>query len=172
MKIKNPILLLTFTTLLLILGSAFIFGMSQNNSPQIISSENAKAELVEGQNFDWGKIDYSGKKATKTFTIKNVGKDVLKLYNIRTSCMCTNVYLTIDGVNSPEFGMDMGSSISSYTGEIKPKDKAKLTVVFDPSYHGPQGIGPVTRYVEVDTNDKSNPKLTFTLTGVVVNDEN
>ena len=42
------------------------------------------------------------------------------------------------------------------------------SATFDPAFHGPQGIGPVNRFVSVDTNDKNNSQLTFTVLGTIV----
>ena len=102
---------------------------------------------------------------TKSFAIKNTGTGILKIFNIKTSCHCTRAYITIEGVDSPSFGM---SDLSSWVGEVVGGKEAKLTVVFDPAFHGPSGVGPINRFVSVETNDRANTKLTFTLTGVVI----
>lgn len=169
MNIKNPILLMIVAAFIIIFGGIFFVNASTQSTPQNNKSNLAKASVVGSANYSWGKIAYAGPKATKSFVIKNIGKDMLQLSNIRTSCHCTKAYLTIDKQVSPEFGMDMGSDgTSSYIGNVQPGKEAKLTVVFDQSFHGPEGVGPITRFVEVDTNDKSNPQLTFTLTGNVI----
>lgn len=166
---KSPIVLMLFATVVILAAGIFLITASAQNAPQIKQSQSAKAYVVDPTSYDWGTIRYAAPKATKSFSIKNTGTGVLELYNIRTSCHCTKAYFTIDGQDSPEFGMDMGGNTSSYVGKVQPGDKAKLTVVFDQAFHGPSGIGPINRFVEVDTNDAGTPKLTFTLTGVVVN---
>jgi len=149
----------------------FILGMSvflladDTKSSQNVVSENARAEIVEPTSFDWGTIPINGGNVTKSFALKNTGTESLRLFNVKTSCHCTVATLTIDNKTSEEFGM---SGFSDWVGEVKPNNEAKLTVIFDPAFHGPQGIGPVTRYVSVETNDKASPKITFTLTGTVV----
>lgn len=162
---KKVIIGLALFTLVIIFGGVFLFGSTSTSAPQVKASSDAIAYTIEPTSFDWGTIQYSGEKATKTFTIKNNGKDTLKLYNVKTSCHCTNAYVTINGKESPRFGM---SGVSSWVGEVAPKKEAKLTVIFDQSFHGPQGVGPVNRFVSVETNDKGTAKLTFTLTGTVV----
>jgi len=169
MNIKNPILWMIVVTISIILGSIFLISATTQISPQIKASNAAKVYTVDPTSFDWGNIAYSGAKATKSFRIKNTGTGVLELYNIRTSCHCTKAYLTIKGQDSPAFGMDMGDNTSSYIGKVNPGKEAQLTVVFDPAFHGLSGIGAINRFVEVDTNDSRTPKLTFTLTGIVVN---
>ena len=168
MRLTSPVILLIAVTFVVVSAGVYVFNATTKNDPQIKKSSLAKAYVQDPTSFDWGTIDYSGPKTTKSFTIKNTGKDSLQLYNIRTSCHCTKAYLTIDGDNSPEFGMDMGGATSSYVGNVRPGKAAKLTVVFDQAFHGPSGVGPITRYVNVDTNDTATPELTFTLTGTVV----
>ncbi|MEK7521904.1 MAG: DUF1573 domain-containing protein, partial [Patescibacteria group bacterium] len=119
----------------------------------------------ESKDFDWGRIDYSGGKVKANFSIKNQGGGTLKLRNVRTSCHCTQARVTIEGSASPYFGMN---SVSSWVGEVAPAGEANLEVVFDPAYHGPGGIGPINRFVEVETSDKNNKKLEFVTRGIVV----
>jgi len=60
------------------------------------------------------------------------------------------------------------SGVSNWTQEVKPGEKAIVTAIFDPAYHGPQGVGPITRFVSVETNARGTEKITYTLTGTVV----
>lgn len=160
---KFIILMLVSTMILLFAGIFFL--TKTTSTPQIIASQNAKAYVADPTSFDWGPVTMSKGNVTKVFTIKNTGTDTLKLYNVKTSCHCTKAYVSISGTDSPSFGMD---SLSSWIGEVPKGAEAKLTVIFDPAYHGPQGIGPINRFVSVETNDRANSKLTFTLTGIVV----
>src|SRR3989338_7453810 len=77
----------------------------------------------------------------------------------------TNAKAEVQDPTSFDFGM---SGVSDWVGELAPGKEAKLTAIFDPAFHGPQGTGPVTRFVSVETNDKGNAKITFTLTGTVI----
>lgn len=154
-----------FIVISLFLLGGGIYVLSATSSPTITASENAKAYIPDPTSFDWGSIPMNKGNVTKTFSIKNTGKETLKLYNIKTSCHCTKAYVTIDGKDSPSFGM---SSYSSWVGETIPGKTAILTVVFDPAFHGPTGVGPINRFVSVETNDRASSKLTFTVTGTVV----
>lgn len=164
MKGKNLVFIIAFFTLIILIGGVYLVSKT-TQSPQVVLSQNAKAYTQDPTSFDWGNIPINGGVVTKTFTIKNTGTDVLSLTNIKTSCHCTKAHITIEGRQSPDFGMD---GISSWVGEVAPAKEAKLTVIFDPAFHGPQGMGPLNRFVSVETNDRGNQKLTFTLTGTVV----
>lgn len=154
--------LIVFT--LLILGGG-IYVLSISSAPvKITSSQNAKVS-VDQKNFDWGNISYSGGNVTKTFAIKNTGSDILQLTGVKTSCTCTKAQIVIDGKSSPYFSMH---ATSSWVGEVAPGKEAELTVIFDPAFHGPTGVGPMERLISVETNDIQNPNLEFSLKGVVV----
>jgi hypothetical protein len=165
MNNKNIIILIAVVILIIIFGGITLVS-SSTSSPQAFISQNVRAETIEATSFDWGNISISGGDVTKSFTIKNTGTEVLKLFNIKTSCHCTEANITIDGKTSQNFGM---SGVSDWIGVVQPGKEARLTVIFDPAYHGPQGVGPVTRFVSVDTNDRGNDKITYTLTGTIVN---
>jgi len=57
---------------------------------------------------------------------------------------------------------------SSSVFEVKPGETAELLVEFDPAFHGPSGVGPITRTITMNTNDVKNPVLSFNLTANVV----
>ena len=164
MNERKFIIIIFVLTAIILFGGIYVLTIT-SNTPQISTSANAKAYVSDSTSFDWGIIPMNKGNVTKTFTIKNNGSDILKLYNVKTSCHCTKAYITINNADSPSFGMD---NLSSWTGEVAPNQEASLTAVFDPAFHGPQGVGPINRFVLVETNDKSNQKLTFTLTGTVV----
>ncbi len=148
---------------LLILGGG-IYMLSANTSSKITTSLSVKVS-VDQKTYDWGNIPYSGGNVTKTFTIKNTGSDILKLSGVKTSCTCTKAQLTIEGKTSPYFSMH---STSSWVGEVPVGKEAQLTVIFDPAFHGPSGVGPIERLISVQTNDVQSPGLEFSLKGVVV----
>lgn len=165
MNDKLALILMILATLIIIIGGIFIVSLTSPSAPSVSSSSNAIAYTMDPTSFDWGNIDYDADIATKEFKIKNKGSDVLKLYNIKTSCHCTKAQIVTGETESPYFGM---SGISSWVGEVKPGKEARLIVKFDQRYHGPQGVGPINRFVSIETNDKGNQKITFTLTGIVV----
>lgn len=163
MNDKKVIIAIVLLTIVILFGGVYFLGATTNTA-QVTASENAKAYVSDPTSFDWGTIPMNKGNVEKTFTIKNTGTDTLKLYNIKTSCHCTKAYVTINGVEGPRFGME---DLSSWVGEVQKGKEAKLTVIFDPAFHGPAGVGPINRFVSVETNDQANSKLTFTVTGTV-----
>lgn len=160
---KNRIIIIfiLLTVLIIVGGVALLSGSS--TSATITASQNAKAS-VDQTTYDWGTININSGNVSKTFIIKNTGTDVLKFAKVKTSCHCTKAQVTINGNTSPSFGMN---TVSPWIGEVPPGNEAQLNVVFDPAYHGPDAVGPITRYISVDTNDPNHSTLELTLTANV-----
>lgn len=163
MNEKKFIILFVLATIVIMVGGVF-WVSSATSTVSVNVSANAKATIIDPTSFDWGQIPMFNGTVSKVFRIKNTGTDTLKLFNIRTSCHCTTAQVTTPTDESPLFKMD---SLSSWVGTVAPGKVAKLTVVFDPAFHGSAAIGPITRYINVETNDKAEQKLTFTVTGTV-----
>lgn len=160
---KKVIIGVVLLTLLILTGGIIVLSGSSTVSTTVSTSQNAEVS-VDQKTYDWGTINMKDGNVSKTFVIKNTGTDVLKLTKVKTSCHCTKAQVTINGNTSPSFGMN---TVSSWVGEVAPGNEAQLNIVFDPAYHGPNGVGPITRYISVDTNDSNNSTLEFTLTANV-----
>lgn len=123
---------------------------------------------IDSTFFDFGTISMADGKVKHSFTIKNEGTGDLRLTNISTSCMCTTAILEGGGETSPIFGMHNNPTL--WSKKIKPGQSANLEVIFDPTAHGPNATGPVTRTVTMYSNDggKESVKTIFTITANVV----
>lgn len=165
MKLNKLIITISVLTLSIIgLGVWLLVKPAPGSQLGITDSSGGKAE-VPVASFDWGTIDYGGGDAVAELSINNPGSGTLSLSEVSTSCMCTTAQIIISGQKSPFFGMHQKSS---WIGQIPAGGQAKLKVVFDPAFHGPSGVGPVTRQIVMKTNDPDHPKLEFNLTGKVV----
>lgn len=160
----DPFLLWTGLITLIILVGVVIIGSRMGIAPQITISDQVALAANE-RSHDWGEIDYDSGIVSKTFTIKNEGDTPLQLYEVKTSCMCTTAQLITEGKKSVKFAMhDQSTAVF----EVGPSQEAELLVEFDPAFHGPSGVGPVTRTVTVLTNSGENEQLVFQLAGNVV----
>jgi len=149
---------------ILILVIAVFLGTRMGATPQVTADSQVSVS-VDSSKYDWGTIDYDKGIVSKNFEIKNTSNAALKLYNVKTSCMCTTAQLKTSDITSKKFQMHESSSDVI---EVKPGDTAQLIVEFDPAFHGPSGVGPITRTITMSTNDSKNSTLTFNLTGNVV----
>ncbi|MCA9343137.1 DUF1573 domain-containing protein [Candidatus Saccharibacteria bacterium] len=150
-------------TVLLLVGAIF-FGSKMGATAQDVEPDAEVAMSVAENTYDWGTVDYDGGIVSKTFAIENSGATPLKLFDVKTSCMCTTAQLKSASQTSKKFGMH---EKSSSVFEVKPGEKAELVVEFDPAFHGPSGVGPINRTVTMTTNSTDNPTLAFQLTANV-----
>lgn len=146
-------------------GGVLLISPSSTNSSKdsIVATKNAKI-TISPQTIDFGTVSINGQKVRKTFIISNAGSVPLKITNVKTSCTCTTATLKIGKEESPKFSMH---AVSSWIGEIEPGKNAELEVVFDQAFHGPGGVGSISRTISFETNDALNPKLEVTLNGAV-----
>lgn len=163
--LKNKFILTSAAlTVLFLVGGVFLITKPETAAVDgATTSANTHAVITE-TSYDWGEIKLGGGNVEKTFEIKNDGPDTLSLSNVITSCMCTTATLSLDGTTSPIFGMH---TKSNYVLKVPSGETAELKVVFDPAFHGPSGVGPITRRVTVATNDPESSELNFTLTAMV-----
>lgn len=156
-------------TVVILVGAVLILGNSSTSSPKAALEKlpGAKVEVTE-VNFDFKDIPYSGGNVTHEFKIKNTGDKELKIANMATSCMCTEVYLKTESGESPRFGMQGHSPASDWTGVLAPGQEGQVVAVFDPTAHGPSGVGPMSRILSLETNDPDHPYMEFTFSGNVI----
>lgn len=151
----------------LILGGGIIYSNSSSSKATIEKTQGSKIQTFE-QSFDFKDIKYDGGNVKHPFKIKNAGTKDLTIANMSTSCMCTEVMLKTKNQESPKFGMKGHSAESSWTGILKPGEEGEIVVIFDPTAHGPLGVGPISRIVSFETNDPDKPYVEFSFSGNVV----
>jgi len=156
---------LTIGMIIIIGGSYFLVNQADSTS-KIQTSSNAKV-ATDVTDHDWGTIGINDGKVQATYTIKNKGTETLKLFNVTTSCACTTAEIKIGDVTSPTFGMH---TKSQYISEVPPGKTAEVIAIFDPAFHGPSGTGQITRQIMVETNDKTNPQLSFSAEANVISE--
>lgn len=162
MNEKNFIIGIVIFTIV-VLGGGVALAAKMATGARVETNSGAQAKVGETTS-DWGKVGIAAGNVEKDFTIENTGSAPLKLFNVKTSCDCTTARLSQGTVTSPVFGMHTNSNFAM---EVPPGQKAILKVIFDPAYHGPDAVGPVTRQITVQTNDPSRGTLTFMLTALV-----
>lgn len=151
-----------------IIGIAIFISESSTSDTKATISKTQGAKISVNHNFKTvGDIGYSKGILYHSFPIKNIGTNNLEIANMTTSCMCTKVFLKTGGKDGPEFGMKGMSAPSGWIGILKPGESGEIVAAFDPAYHGPQGIGPVSRIVSFETSDVDNPYVELSFEGTV-----
>lgn len=149
-----------------IIGGAILYSNSTSKAA-IEKTAGAKVATFESS-FDFKNIPYSGGNVSHEFKIKNNGSKDLIIANLATSCMCTKVYFEARNIKGPEFAMKGMSGESSWKGTLKSNETGVIVAIFDPTAHGPSGIGSISRIVSFETNDPDHPYVEFAFSGVVI----
>lgn len=140
----------------LMLGMAFLISAGSNKVSGVASATSPKATISETR-IDVGQMKVADEKMSD-FTIKNEGKEPLKISGMNSSCGCTVGQFVYQGKTSAEYGMH---AQSGYLGAIAPGEEAVVRVTYRPSQMPVYGA--VERMVTVETNDPQSPKLTLTV---------
>lgn len=151
-----------------IIGIAILVSSSSTSQTKATISKTDGAKIsIDHNSKIVGDIGYSKGILYHSFPIKNSGAKDLEIANMFSSCMCTKTYLKIEEKEGPKFGMKGMSPSSSWKGILKPGEKAEIIAAFDPAYHGPQGVGQVSRIVSFETNDPDHPYVELSFEGIV-----
>lgn len=163
---KKFIILILISVLGIIGFAVFISGSDKNSKASL--TETIGAKISVDHNFKTvGDIGYSKGILYHSFPVKNSGTKNLEIANLTSSCACTKTFLRINGKDGPSFGMKGMSAPSSWKGIIKPGERGEIIAAFDPTYHGPQGVGEISRTVSFETNDPDNTYVELSFEGVV-----
>ncbi len=156
-KEGKTILAIIVGTILLVGGFAFLMTKASGGSSgskgkdsYINNAEAANLEASPSGRMDLGKISYDGGIISKSFDIKNTSASTIKLRKITTSCMCTVAKVKLGNKETKFYGMEMNGDLNPLLDfDLSAGETAQVIFEFDPTAHGPQGIGAVDRVVMV-----------------------
>ncbi|HEX6977202.1 MAG TPA: DUF1573 domain-containing protein [Patescibacteria group bacterium] len=164
--------LLASIVLILVLGvGGLVYFQQKINQKNTIATPTNQVLGLEANppNYDLGEILYSKGIVTKEYEIKNTTDKSIRLRKVATSCMCTKAKVKIGDRETRYFGLEAHGNINPVLDgyEIKSGETAVVTMQFDPTAHGPQGVGPIDRQVNLTFSDPVGIK-TLTFKGIVV----
>ncbi len=107
-------------------------------------SAQPKIDVVGGQNCDWGKISPKDNPLKKDVVIRNSGNQKLIVKNVKPTCGCTTAPLE--------------------KSELEPGESTKLKVTLNIGGTS----GPITKYINIESNDPSTPLFVLNLKANVV----
>ncbi len=138
---------------------------SKNTIPEeVIGSVSAAKISVLEQPHDFGDIEIFVGKVSTNYTLKNEGTEDVIITKASTSCLCTE-----GEISGMTFGMH-GSEVDSVM--IPPGGEETVKATYDPLAHGPNGVGPVTRTITLETNSTETPKIELRFSANVIKTEN
>lgn len=125
------------------LGALLYFSQNPSKVPTLIDARKPPTIAVEGQTHDLGIIPMEVP-AKDTFKLSNVGGETLLIEKVEASCGCTATDLE--------------------TNSLNPGESTNLQITLDTSLK----LGPVSKTIDVFSNDPKTPKLVLELKANVV----
>ncbi len=107
----------------------------------------AKIHVDEGTTLDFGS-SYTGSKVDRVLTIRNIGKDTLRIGEVKAQCGCT------------------AAMMKDEQKMIPPSGTGQLSISFDTRNYGGQKV---TKQVFISSNDTTNARLTLAFNVNVMN---
>lgn len=127
-----------------------------------VSADEGGALVVEGiNNYDFGEISMANGKVNHQFKIKNTGAAKIVVEKMYTSCMCTVAALIKGDKRFGPYGMPGHGFVPKINEEINPSEEAVVEIVFDPTAHGPAGVGRIQREIIIENSAGQPIKLQF-----------
>lgn len=141
------------TSVLVLLGLAGLMWWGRSNEAAELSETQGSERssfIVSEALYDFGAISMANGLVDKVFAVTNATDRDVTLSSIVTSCMCTTAYMQYtDRVMGP-FGMPgHGGLVKKVNEVIKAGESFQVRVVYDPNAHGPAGVGPIDRFIEL-----------------------
>ena len=135
----------------LILSAAVFLGLQPAQAEDLKKKTNSgSVNPVEGSTVDLGIVNIDGGIVERVFELYNGESEDLVLKGAFTSCACTKVSIELpDGTVSKLFGMSLPTK---WFRVIKPGERFKVHVQFDPAFHGKDGTGIFRRDIYLITS--------------------
>lgn len=160
---------------IIVVGIFGIVALKSNNGSGNTSQAVAVTAPIEGElefsemTWSFGEIQMKDGIATRSIEVTNPTPNPITITNMETSCMCTKTQIVrANGKKGPIRGMAGHGGSTSLSETIAPGENVVLNVDFDPNAHGPNGTGPITRSVTMETDSMDQKMATLRFSGNVV----
>ncbi|MDO8551272.1 MAG: DUF1573 domain-containing protein [bacterium] len=154
-------------TVLIFTGGIFI--LSKAPSKAGLQKEGGVKIGIDHDKYEFGTVKLTSGIVEHKYPVTNAGQKDLKIANLASSCACTKVYFKSSAGESPKASMKGMTKPSSWVGVLKPGGQGELVMDFDPAFHGPGGVGKISRSLSFETNDPAHTYIEFSMSGEVTN---
>ena len=154
--------IITILAVILIFGGIIWFGRPNLQNETALLSGKQGQLIVEGvDNYDFGAISMAAGNVKHAFKIKNISNEAVTIDKMYTSCMCTTATLMMKDKQYGPYGMPGHGSIPKIGQNINQNEEAIIEVIFDPTAHGPAGVGRIQRTITIENNAGQPIELMF-----------
>lgn len=134
---------------------------TESSQASVVKNSGEKNPFVSfsEESYDFGSVSMRKGNVTRDFSLKNTSSEPIVLKKLSTSCMCTSAVLEVNGRKLGPFGMPGHGFIPTLNEVLEPGSEARVRVIFNPSAHGPAGIGRVERVISLNTQSHGTLEL-------------
>ncbi len=130
-------------------------GKQQSN---VQPNSQSAGSLSAGElSFDFGTVSMAQGVVKKEISLRASESGPVKISSIQTSCMCTSAILKRGDRTFGPFGMAGHGYVPPVNEELAAGEEAILEITFDPTAHGPSGVGRIDRVVTVESSGTARP---------------
>jgi len=148
-------LILIIGSIAILAGIVVLAGAFSGNSQNSSSIYSNGVLTAENNDYDFGTISMANGNVSYKFKLKNEGNEKIIIKKVYTSCMCTTAaILDESGKKLGDFGMPGHGFIPSFEQRLEPNQTGEVEVIYDPSAHGPAGVGQIEREIILEGQGK------------------
>ncbi len=164
--------IITIISAVILAAALFFAGYRQTapNGEKLGNEPSAEQKIsVTEKSYDFGDIKISGGNVSRYFRLVNDSDAELVINDLYTSCMCTKARIFAGSDSSAIAGMKGHGGNSAFRPfRIAPKQSFYVLATYDPMAHGPDALGPINRFIRVETSSPSQPMVELEFSGNVV----
>lgn len=161
---QNKNIFLTLAVIVVFLGAIIWFSnptSKEGGLANVAATSNGTLAAAETF-FDFGTVSMAAGNVSHSFKLANNSTEPVTITKMYTSCMCTTASLILGEERIGPYGMPGHGSIPKLDQAISAGEDALVEVVFDPTAHGPAGVGRIDRIVYLENNAGEPLELKFT----------
>ncbi|MDO8743132.1 MAG: DUF1573 domain-containing protein, partial [Candidatus Azambacteria bacterium] len=136
-----------------ITGLVWFTNGSKKTPTAAIGGEAGGALTVQESKYDFGTVSMAKGKVSKDFLLENKSAGDVNIGEVFTSCMCTEAELSVGSKSAGPFGMQGHGLTRNANLVVKSGETLTVKTIFDPTAHGPSGVGPIQRQIVINTGD-------------------
>lgn len=165
MNTKKIILILVVLIAVVAILAVTAKNKKMTNIPNSMTSASALLSAT-ALHSDFGRVSMSAGNVQRVFKIENKNNSPVTVSRMYTSCMCTEAILKYGEKSYGPIGMPGHGALPAINQEIAPGATADVIVIFDPTAHGPAGLGKIERQIYIE--EDGGGKLILGISGFVM----
>lgn len=159
-----------FTVLIIIIAVIAFSGQGTTAGSSTATLSSGSVLAAKEVEKDIGTVSMGKGIVPIVYEVTNTGSEAVTVNKLYTSCMCTRAQIRgKDGKVSGWGNMQgHGGGAVNPNWTVAAGETIMVAAEFDPTAHGPEGVGPIQRVVVLETTSSKTPRIELGFSGTVV----